>query len=1337
MITLLPNLKNKHVPPLLLVLLFAFTSFTSFGQAPTISSFSPTTVTQRTSVVITGTGFTGVTAANVKFGGISATSIVVNSSTQITAIVGLGASGNVTVTNSAPNAGTATRSGLIYVAPLATPSNAGINRIITDYNGFWSTSTASVNPVKPDTRHNLMAFRYGNTLYSTGNEPAITSVLSNQATGGYTPGNFRALPINNINGNVPATNSTDPNLIVLASTIDGNAATQVPTAPGVAGLTVRDVLIDGIRGLDIGTGVTNFPKSSVLTFVATNILEGVISDAIPDILVSQIADPAQSDSDESDIYCFIDVNGNIVGNPVRISLNNIGELGRYKSDFFTLNANQSFNTSTINGSTLIGAADRPIRAVAYRLTDFGITEGNKAQAAFFKVMPSGKSDPAFIAYNRNSFNIPAPVITTEPVSQIKCPGSSATFTVVASGSELTYQWKKDGMDIPGATSASYTIANVQASDAAAYSVVVTNGAGSVFSANAYLNTTVTVQPVDTEACLNVPTALTVSANGASLQYQWYSNTTRSNTGGTLISGATSNSYSPSVTTAGTRYYYATIRNSNQTCTTVTTNAVAFTVSPASVAGTASGDVTICAGNIAQVFLTDNNGTIQWQSSPNGTSDWTDVTTGFGGTTRTYTTPAIASTTYYRAVVTSGACATSISNTVVVTVAQTNVWTGQVNKDWNTNGNWSCGSVPTLLLNVEIPAVNNVTNQPIVNFPEIDGQTGVANAKNVTIATNASIIVKGNGAGKLQIAGTITNNGTFNAVDGTIAMLGTSAQLVPENTFTTNTIRNFTVVNASGVTLGGPLDLTGILTLTTGSLNTNNVLTLKSNAATTAMIAPVTGSVNGTMTIERFIPARRGFRLISSPVNGGSIQANWQEGKPVVDPVGYGTDITGTGAAASGFDVSGSNNPSLFEFTNQTGTWSAIENTITTNLVAGKPLRLLVRGDRRIDQTSNFAVPTNTTLRSTGTIRTGDVVITDFRPVAYRNNFIGNPYQAPVNMQSVLNNGTNVIKNFFYVWDPKMGGATPTVGQPGGRGAYVTVLLAPNGSSSNTANGSAASKYLQPNQACFVRTLNNGPASITFRESYKDMLTNVTPQLYRTGDNNNSARIALQLYHSNALALNETPNDGLIVEFGSALSNDLDEYDAEKMTNQDENVAILNGTKKLSVERRNLPQVNEVLPLYNSDYTRTNYTYVVQTEGIEGVTAYLLDKYTNTSTELQAGETTYNFTVNPDDAASISENRFDITFGEESLGNKNFTTGDDVRIYPNPAVGNNFFVDVPFGSNDTAVTIYNALGQKVASSLTVQSDTTLAVKAQTQMAAGIYMIEIAQGQKVITKKLIIK
>ena len=84
-----------------------------------------------------------------------------------------------------------------------------------------------------------------------------------------------------------------------------------------------------------------------------------------------------------------------------------------------------------------------------------------------------------------------PIITTQPVNQTISVGGTINFSVVATGTNLSYQWRKDGVNIPGAMSASYSKTNAQVSDAGKYTVVVSNTAGSVTSNEV----TLTVNPV--------------------------------------------------------------------------------------------------------------------------------------------------------------------------------------------------------------------------------------------------------------------------------------------------------------------------------------------------------------------------------------------------------------------------------------------------------------------------------------------------------------------------------------------------------------------------------------------------------------------------------------------------------------------------------------------------------------------------------------------------------------------------------------------------------------------------------------------------------------------------
>ncbi|MEJ8851978.1 immunoglobulin domain-containing protein [Variovorax rhizosphaerae] len=136
----------------------------------------------------------------------------------------------------------------------------------------------------------------------------------------------------------------------------------------------------------------------------------------------------------------------------------------------------------------------------------------------------------------------APAITTQPASLSVAEGQAAKFSVTASGTApLSYQWRRDGTDIPGATSADFTLAATTAIDnGAIFTVAATNSAGSATSSPAMLTVgpmaiapVITAQPAATGVLVGQTANFGVAAMGtAPLSYQWLRN-------GVPISGATS------------------------------------------------------------------------------------------------------------------------------------------------------------------------------------------------------------------------------------------------------------------------------------------------------------------------------------------------------------------------------------------------------------------------------------------------------------------------------------------------------------------------------------------------------------------------------------------------------------------------------------------------------------------------------------------------------------------------------------------------------------------------------------------------------------------------------
>ena len=177
----------------------------------------------------------------------------------------------------------------------------------------------------------------------------------------------------------------------------------------------------------------------------------------------------------------------------------------------------------------------------------------------------------------------APAVTAQPADQTVSEGATATFTVVASGTAtLTYQWRKDGVAVAGATAATLTLAGAKPDDAGAYSVLVGNAFGSIASAPAQLTVTVvttpptiTTQPISRTLPPGNPASFTVVATGtAPLGYQWRK-------AGTAIAGATAATFTiPAAQLADSGAYSVVVTNA---AGSVTSAVATLLVEPVAVA----------------------------------------------------------------------------------------------------------------------------------------------------------------------------------------------------------------------------------------------------------------------------------------------------------------------------------------------------------------------------------------------------------------------------------------------------------------------------------------------------------------------------------------------------------------------------------------------------------------------------------------------------------------------------------------------------------------------------------------------------------------------------------
>jgi len=168
-------------------------------------------------------------------------------------------------------------------------------------------------------------------------------------------------------------------------------------------------------------------------------------------------------------------------------------------------------------------------ATSATLTLTGVADGDAASYTVVLTNAAGSvtsAPPAMLTV------IDPPIIIQQPASITNNAGTTASFTVVTSGSASTYQWFFDGTNalanvgnISGANAATLTITNVFGTNAGLYSVMVSNAAATQTSTGATLvvvDPVITSQPVGVTNFDGTTVSFSVTAVGTTpLSYQWY------------------------------------------------------------------------------------------------------------------------------------------------------------------------------------------------------------------------------------------------------------------------------------------------------------------------------------------------------------------------------------------------------------------------------------------------------------------------------------------------------------------------------------------------------------------------------------------------------------------------------------------------------------------------------------------------------------------------------------------------------------------------------------------------------------------------------------------------
>lgn len=565
---------------------------------------------------------------------------------------------------------------------------------------------------------------------------------------------------------------------------------------------------------------------------------------------------------------------------------------------------------------------------------------------------------------------------------------------------------------------------------------------------------------------------------------------------------------------------------------------------------------------------------------------------------------------------------------------------------------------------------------------------------------------------------------------------------------------------------GVLHLTSLDPLSTGdglstfsvlsptTFNGNQRVTLRSSSIeNTAVVGPSNNNaVVNNIVVERFIPRNaswdspststkgRAWRFLSPTTTGGTINSNWQEGAsnaahlPANDPSwgptsvptsgvnnnpvpGYGTHITGGAGLTTGTDSQPSQNASVFVFNNSTQSWSEMVNTTGTNMVAGDPYRILVRGNRSNNLNFNASVAENTILRTTGSLRFGTVNLSSTASTANSAFFFGNAYQSAVDLNAATK--VNVKNNAVRAWDPNLGVT----------GSWTTIDLA----NAVATGGSGLNNLLQPGQAFVVEAQTAGPIQVIYDESLR--ITN--QDLTQAFDNGPLNRIDLRLYTQSNFVNNRSALAGIFIDFNQNGNNNFDVVDIGHSNNIDETIASLTDDNIMSsMQNRNLPQNNEIVNLDISRYRGQNYTFRLFLDNFLGRDAFLKDNFTNDEVAIIPGEALiYNFNVNNQITASVATDRFDIIF-RNSL-NVDVPFGSNFSLYPNPNTIDKFYISTQgiIGEN-VNITVVNMLGQIVDKYQTIVPSNGILEAKSFHLAEGVYNVSLTtETDKKYSAKLI--
>jgi len=326
-------------------------------------------------------------------------------------------------------------------------AQAQVTKIYTDFGGFWSTDSATRFP---NTSHNLMAFTVGTGSTAKTFSTGVDDELMTQKGIAFEAVNYRAMPI------VLGSRSGSSYFIGVGSRYQEVWQPPAPSPPyTIPGYQNPEYYLqDGVQGLDLGTAIFNIPRLGAgVTYQVDQFNISRINDGVPDIIMTQVGQPPETGS--LDVFKFVDVNGNTVGNEISLDLSTVNAVGTAHWAFYNLPGATAGAVAGIYAAVQPGLTNtateaqkrtnsRLLRVMQWDLNAFGLNANNVGQVVRFVHILNGSSDPAFVAYNTSSFRA---LSTFSPGCQTSLPVPvwlQAGRGITADASNQIAEWTNSG-----------------------------------------------------------------------------------------------------------------------------------------------------------------------------------------------------------------------------------------------------------------------------------------------------------------------------------------------------------------------------------------------------------------------------------------------------------------------------------------------------------------------------------------------------------------------------------------------------------------------------------------------------------------------------------------------------------------------------------------------------------------------------------------------------------------------------------------------------------------------------------------------------------------------------